>query len=149
MRVAELLESGGIDDLSQVLLLMKHGRLSKEQARELAAKLGAVSFVVGNQLVPTNLRWAEDRYTNALKMNNDGMPGSWRSGTAAMGRARVAQALESAGFSTARDQKQAFERKARRYNGPHIYFWGPGTPAPDEKYRDKVMHGKKLTQTSR
>lgn len=123
---------------------MKHGGLSKEKANELSTALRDIKFVVGNRLVRTDLSWDIDRFTNALKIR-DRLPGSWKSGAAAVARWRLVTLLQHYGFEVSRFPRGAFTRTETEGNGPHIYFWGPGTPPPDERYRDKVMHGKKLT----
>lgn len=148
MRLSEIVQLSegdtSLDALTQVLLLMKHGQLSKEKANELASSLRNIRFFVGKKRVDTNISWSVDRFTNALKIQTASLPGSWRSGPAAMGRGSVVAMLQHYGFEVSRFPQNAFTRTETHGNGPHIYFWGPGTPPADPKYADKVLHHKKM-----
>lgn len=126
MKVSELIESD-LDGFQEVLL-MKHGKLSREKAQELAKKLKEMHFFVSNKHVPANLRWKLDEETGALKFVSAEMPGSWRAGSSAAGRGRVLSLLKSYGFEVGRVSLHANSRTENTSNGPHIYFWGPGTP---------------------
>ncbi len=129
MKAAELFEAD-LGDLQGILLLMKHGKLPRDRATQLSNRLKAVEFIVGGKAKSARLRWVEDRKTDTLKFINADMPGSWRSGTAAMGRGRVIDMLGAYGFAACRFDIDAKKRRPSRLNGPHIYFWGPGTPEP-------------------
>lgn len=130
MKVTELFES--LDNFEEILMLMKHGKLSRERAEELAKTLKEFKFLVSNRLVPANLRWVQDKKTGVLKFVAADMPGSWRSGPAAASRHKVVTLLNDFGFIVTRFPSMAAERKAMTSNGPHIYFWGPGTLPPQE-----------------
>ncbi len=137
MKWCELLENE-LGDFGGVLLLMKHGKLSRDQAQQLAKRLKSIEFIVGGKIKPANLRWVEDKKTDTLKFISADMPGSWRSGTAAMGRGRVIDMLNHYGFSVSRFASSAIKRQPERNNGPHIFFWGPGSPEPKKENFEKV-----------
>ena len=131
MRCAELFEAG-LEGFQEQLLLMKHGKLSGQQAAELASKLRAFDFYVTGARKVVTLRWAEDKKTGTLKMVLASMPGSWRSGPAAVSRWKVTELLQKHGFQTARMRTDASRRTPGVEISPDIFFWGPGTPAPEE-----------------
>jgi hypothetical protein len=140
VKVGELLtEASPLEDLVRTLLLVKHGGLSKEQAAELVKALDDVKMVVGGKQVDVKLRWVEDTKTGTLKFVSSTIPGSWRSGTAAVGRARLRGLLRRHGFTVAPFASQAVKRQSSSVgNGPHIFFWGPGTPPADPENFEKV-----------
>lgn len=142
MKTDELLESGdALKDFSKILLLMKHGKLSRERATELADRLQKTQFYVGGQMnrKPANLRWVEDKLTGTLRFVSADMPGSWRSGNAAVGRGKVIDTLGEYGFKVARFRHSAAERKTNHsQNGPHIFFWGEGTPPMKPENLEKI-----------
>ena len=137
MKIAELFEST-LEDLPEILLLMKHGKLDRAQATELASKLKAFDFYVDHGRRVVALRWVEDKGTNALKFISAGMPGSWRSGAAAMSRFNVKKLLGDYGFKVAGFQSDAAKRLHTPGNAPHIFFWGKGTPDVDPKKLEKI-----------
>lgn len=138
MKWSELFE-GELDNFQEVLLLMKHGNLSREKAEALAKKLKEHTFFIrGKEHINARLRWVEDRLTGTLKFISADMPGSWRSGTAAMGRGVVRGILMMSGFRTAGFASQAIKREHSLQNAPHIFFWGPGSPAPKKENFEKV-----------
>jgi hypothetical protein len=131
VKVVELLESD-LTDMVGIMLLMKHGKLDRTKATELAKELRERHIIVGNKPVPANLRWVEDKKTGTLRMVSADIPGSWRSGPSAMGRHSICNLLFKSGFSVSRFPSLAAKRDAGyHHNGPHIYFWGPGTPPPE------------------
>ncbi len=121
------IELGQIPELG---LLMKHGDLDYDRAVELFHRLKQTNFMVNRRLVPANLSWEEDRETGALRFVASKMPGSWRSGPAAVSRYQLTKMLKDYGFKTATMGYYAAKRQEHIHNGPHIYFWGPGTPPP-------------------
>lgn len=130
MRCSELFESE-LGDFQERLLLMKHGKLSNQQAAELFAKLKAFDFYVRRGRHVVALRWVEDGATGTLKMVTASMPGTWRSGPAAVSRYRLVRTLRDYGFQTARLTVGAQSRQQDDDNSQNIYFWGPGTPPPE------------------
>lgn len=127
MKVHELFEDE-LEDMNRVLLLMKHGRLSKDKATELAKKLQEAKIWTRGRFMPANLRWVEDKLSGTLKFISADIPGSWRSGTAAMSRHEIKKTLMDYGFMVGGFQAYAAMRKSSLVNDPHIFFWGPGTP---------------------
>ena len=138
MKVSQLLE-GDLGELAETLLLVKHGKLSMEKAKELAASLRTFTFLVGGEWRKVRLRWAEDKKTGTLKIVSSDVPGSWRSGPAAMSRSFVCSKLQQYGFDVARFARRAAKRVLEVTNGPHIYFWGPGTPEMQQANMKKVQ----------
>lgn len=137
MKVAQLLE-GDLGELASILLLVKHTGMSRSKAEELAKRLKEFKFYVAHKYVPANLRWVEDQNTGTLKFISADMPGSWRSGAAALGRYQVIELLQNYGFSVARFALDAVKRRHLTNNGPHIFFWGSRTPPPSKKQLEKV-----------
>ena len=127
MKVIELMEAD-LDSTTRVLELMHHGKLTKHQAVELEAKLSNIKFfLTGNVFKTIRAKWVEDKNTSTLRLVASGLPGSWRSGTAAMTRGKIADWLREYGFKVARWPSHAKERVEDQFNGPQIYFWGEGT----------------------
>lgn len=137
MKTAELFETS-LTEFTEILALRKHGKLSKEDAEKLASELKSFTFHVGGKNVPANLRWKEDKLTNTLKFVTADMPGTWRSGPSAVSRGAVIKLLREYGFSVARFQSDAARRENNIYNGPHIFFWGKGTPPQDLTKLSKI-----------
>lgn len=137
MKVRQLLE-GELGELASTLLLVKHTGMPRTKAEELAQQLKEFKFLVGGKQVPANLRWVEDRNTGTLKFISADMPGTWRSGPAAVSRNRVIELLQNYGFSAARFALDAVKRRHLTNSGPHIFFWGSRTPPPSEKQLEKV-----------
>ncbi len=137
MKVQQLLE-GDLNDLTRVLLLMKHTGMPRTRAEELAKKLNEFTFIVGGKKVSANLRWVEDKTTGTLKFISAEMPGSWKSGAAASSRHRLVKLLMEYGFSIARLALYAVQRKHDHGIGPHVFFWGAKTPPPSQKQLEKV-----------
>jgi len=135
MKVTELLSEDELGNLGQTLLLAKHNKMSRSEAAALAKRLQGWQFLVSNMFTRANLRWAEDKKTGTLRFISSEMPGSWRSGPAAVGRGNLIDLLRKHGFGVARDAATAARRETKIDNGPYIYFWGPGTPKP--KHEDE------------
>lgn len=140
MKTEELLE-GELSDLAEVLLLVKHGDISKQQAEALAATLRKFEFFTKGKRHILRLRWVENRTTGTLQIVNADLPGSWRSGVAAVSRYTIITELMKNGFSVARFAANAINRipsNTGGSNGPHIFFWGPKTPPPKKENFEKV-----------
>lgn len=132
MKVQQLFENE-LGDLAAALLLVKHGKLTLAQAKELTAVLQNFTFIVSNKPVSVRLRWTEDKRTGTLKFISADVPGAWRSGAGAASRGRVKSLLKSYGFKICGFQSDAIMRHEHAFNAPHIFFWGPGTPPPKEE----------------